>query len=246
MCQWMSSFARRMNLALALLCISMFSLASAHAGTISTVFFEIDVESSLGSASWSIDSNDPDVIYDPVNHRWSWAGSTVPLGNIATLNQANLTVVGDPQIAMGFALTAGAADTTVTISSATLNFNALMNPTGAATAGLTLTQTAGASNAFLTGLAGNSGSAYAAYYNVPPGTVFGEYVSGLSTTTTTSGSGSSGGMVAIPGAVSSMQATFSFVLSAGDQASGTSNFLIVPEPAAIALLACGVLVIRRR
>jgi hypothetical protein len=155
-------------------------------------------------------------------------------------------IIGDPQIAMGFALTAGAADTTVTITSAALSFSPLMNPTAAASAGLTLTQTGGAANAYLNGLAGNLNHAYAADYNVPPGTVFGEYVTGLATTTTISGSGNSGGFVVIPGAVSSMQAVYSFVLSAGDQASGTSNFLLVPEPATLALLACGVLFARRR
>lgn len=246
MYQRMLSFARRLHIALALVSFFAFSLGTASAGSVSSVFFEIEVSSSLGNASWSIASNDPGVTYDPINHRWNWTGSGITLGNIATLDQAFLTIIGDPQIAMGFAMTAGAADTTVTINSAILSFNPLLNPTGAATAGLTLTQTGGAANAFLTGLAGNLGSAYAGYYNVPPGTVFGEYVSNLSTTTTTSGSGNSGGFVLIPGAVSSMQATYSFVLSAADQASGTSNFIIVPEPATIALLACGLVVVRRR
>ena len=242
--QWELRLGSYRNAFCALIIVLAFSVGSAYAGSVSSVFFQVDVSSSLGTESWSINSTE--VNYDPVSHTWNWSGAGIGLGEIATLNQANLMVIGDPQIAMGFAITAGAADTTVTITSATLNFSALSNPTAAASAGLTLTQTGGSPDAFLTGLGGDTGSAFAAYYNVPPGTVFGEYVSGLTTTTTISGSGSSGGFVMIPGSVSSMQTVYSFVLSAGDQASGTSNFLLVPEPATLVLLACGLLFARRR
>jgi hypothetical protein len=45
-----------------------------------------------------------------------------------------------------------------------------------------------------------------------------------------------------------MQAQYSFTLSAGDQGSATSNFLIVPEPAGLALLVLGGIAVfaRRR
>ena len=92
----------------------------------------------------------------------------------------------------------------------------------------------------------SGGSVYAAYYNVPPGTVFAEFVSGLTTTTTTSASGNTGGWVLIPDTVSNMQAQYSFTLSAMDLASSTSNYLIVPEPAGLALLALGAVVLLRR
>jgi MYXO-CTERM domain-containing protein len=55
-----------------------------------------------------------------------------------------------------------------------------------------------------------------------------------------------GGWLEIPGAVSSMQVEYSFVLSAGDQASGSSNYAIVPEPAGLALLVVGAALVRRR
>jgi len=224
--------------------LSLTFVGVVQAGTVSTVYFNVEVESALGSESWSIDSDQVD--YDSETGTWNWSGSGISLGDVATLGQANLMIVGDPQIAMGFAITAGAADTTVTITSAVLSFDALNNPDGAATAGLTLTQTGGEPDAFLTGLAGDFGHAYAASYNVPPGVVFDEYVAGLTTTTTTSDNGNSGGLVGIPGLVSSMQSVFSFVLSAGDQASGTSNYLVIPEPASIALLAAAALFCTRR
>jgi hypothetical protein len=217
----------------ALLCTSATTLA----GEVSTTFFLIDVESALGSESWSIASADVD--FDPLTNTWSWTGTEIQLGQVATLNQANLVIVGDPQIALGFALTAGAADTTVTITSAVLSFDPLVNPDGAASAGVTLTESGGDPTASLVGLAGDVGSAYAAYYNVPPGTVFAEFVAGLTTDTTISASGNTGGWVSIADTVGNMQAQFSFTLTAQDQVSGTSNFLIVPEPAGLALLALG-------
>jgi hypothetical protein len=211
--------------------------AGGVAGEISTTFFAIEVQSALGSESWSIASADVD--FDPTTDTWSWMDSDIQLGDVATLNQATLVIVGDPQIAMGFALTAGGADTTVTITSAILSFGPFVNPDGAASAGLTLTETGGDPIANLVGLAGDVGSAYAAYYNVPPGTVFAEFVPGLTTDTTISDDGDTGGWVLIADTVANMQAQYSFTLSAEDQASGTSNFLIIPEPAGLALLAFG-------
>jgi hypothetical protein len=217
----------------------------AWAGEVSSDFFTIEVESTLGFESWSIASADVD--YDPLTYTWSWASAgAVELGDVARLDQAFLTIVGDPQIALGFAVTAGQADTTVTITTAVLSFDPLVNPDGAASAGVTLTEAGSNPPATLVGLAGNLGSAYAAYYNIPPGTVFAEFVTSLMTDTTTSGSGNTGGWIVIPATVSSMQAQYSFVLSAGDLASGTSNFIIVPEPASLALLALGVVALARR
>ncbi len=209
----------------------------AVAGEVSTTFFAIEVDSALGSESWSIASADVD--YDPLTDTWSWEDANISLGDVATLNQANLIIMGDPQIAMGFALTAGAADTTVTITSAVLSFDPLVNPDGAASAGVTLTESGGDPMANLVGLAGNNGSTYAAYYNVAPGTVFAEFVPGLTTGTTISDSDNTGGWVPIGATVSNMMAQYSFTLSAEDQASATSNYLIVPEPAGLLLLALG-------
>ena len=218
--------------------------ATAWAGEVSSTFFAIEVESDLGSESWSIASDD--VAYDPLTQTWHWEGTGIVLGEVATLEQAFLTVVGDPQIALGFAIAAGEADTTVTITSTILSFDPLVNPDGAASAGVTLTEAGNNPPANLVGLAGDLGSVYAAYYNVAPGTVFAEFVSGLTTTTTTSESGNTGGWVLIPDTVSNMQVQYSFTLSAGDLASSTGNYLIVPEPAGLAMLALGAVVLLRR
>ncbi len=216
----------------------------AWAGEVSTTFFTVEVESDLGSESWSIAS--ADVNFDPLTNTWTWTGANIGLGDVATLNQAFLTVIGDPQIALGFAITAGAADATVTLTSTVLSFSPLFNPDGAASAGVTLTEGGSNPPANLVGLTGDLGSAYAAYYNVPPGTVFAEFVPSLTTNTTTSDSGNTGGWVLISDTVSSIQSQYSFTLSAGDLASGTSNFLVVPEPAGLALLLIGAMAWLRR
>jgi hypothetical protein len=238
-------FGSRLALSLLVIGVLFCFSATAWAGEVSSTFFAIDVQSDLGSESWSIASDD--VAYDPVTQTWHWqTPGAIVLGDVATLDQAFLTISGDPQIAMGFAITAGQADTTVTITSAILSFDPLVNPNGAASAGVTLTEAGNNPPANLVGLAGDLGSVYAAYYNMPPGTVFAEYVSGLTTTTTTSASGNTGGWVLIPDTVSNMQVQYSFTLSAMDLASSTSNYLIVPEPAGLALLALGAVVLLRR
>jgi MYXO-CTERM domain-containing protein len=224
----------------ALLCSS----GVATAGDLSDTFFRIDVSNANDSAFFEVLSED--VEYDPELGGWSWSGLGIPLGEVASLDQATLEIIGDPQITLNFAMTAFALDTTVTISSAVLSFSPFVNPDGLASAGLTLTESNG-DTATLTGL-GGSGNAYVANYNTPPGTLFAEFVPQLYVSQeygSTSGSGSTG-WLPIADTVTSMQAQYNFLLTAGDQASGTSVFVIIPEPAGLALLALGGLMLGRR
>ncbi|MFQ5805472.1 MAG: PEP-CTERM sorting domain-containing protein [Phycisphaerae bacterium] len=219
--------------------------AGVSAGELSETFFRIDVSNSNDSAFFEVLSQD--VEWDPDLGGWSWSDVGITLGDIASLDQANLTILGDPQIGLNFAMTAFAQDITVTISSAILSFGPFVNPDGLASAGLTLTESNG-DTATLTGLGGAGGSAYVATYNTPPGTIFAEFVPQLSVSEpygSVSGSASTGWLT-ISDTVTNMQAQFNFILTAMDQASGTSIYVIIPEPASLALLALGGLALGRR
>jgi hypothetical protein len=102
---------------------------------------------------------------------------------------------------------------------------------------------------------GNGGPAlnraYEANYNglAPAGTNFAAFIPGLVVATpggSNATSDGTGGFLPIAGAVSSMSSRFAFTLSAHDSASGTSSFVVVPEPASLALVLAGVLAFRRR
>ncbi len=238
----------RVSRALVLGAVLLSISSLAFAGSVSETFFRIDVDNGVESASFEVASDSPFVNYDPGTDTWSWnsAGQFIDLGNVASLDQANLMVIGDPQISMGFALTAGALDTTVTITSAVLSFTPFGNASGVASTAMTVTDN-NANGAQLTGI-GGSGSAYLATYNTPPGTLFSELIGAITVGPGSSGSANqnTGGFVPISGTVSNMVAQYTFVISAGDQASGTSNFVIVPEPASMAMLVVAGLVLCRR
>jgi hypothetical protein len=234
--------------------------AGAAAADVSDVFFSIHAVS--GALEGTFEVMTEDVTYDPGNDSWMWFGAGIVIDDddtgapIGTLNYALITVQADPQVNMTFNVQSGAGPTAFMISTATLNFPTLTNPDAQATVGFTLTDSdpfgAGDGEASVDG-AGPTGGAYVAEYNVvPPGTVYTEQISGLSITGDPSGSTSTSaadppiGFSTIPGGVSSIRAYSSFVLSANDQASSTSQFTVVPEPATgLALLfACALL--RRR
>ena len=240
-----TSAGQRLILLFAVSLTAGFLSAAATAGTVSDVFFRIDVESTLGTEYFEVLTSDPDVHYDPVTSTWWWRDSGISLGDVAFLNSAGLTIVGDPQMALDFALTAGAADTTVTIASAVLSFDALEDAFGLASVGVTLTETGGAPSASLIGLAGENGNAFAALYNiVPPGSVFAEFISELHTSTSTSDSDDTDGFIPFGETVTSMQTQYSFTLTAHDQASSTGVY-VIPEPATLALLVLGGLILGR-
>jgi hypothetical protein len=120
-----------------------------------------------------------------------------------------------------------------------VSFAALADPVGYASAAITVTSDS--DGAVLTGqFSGNT--AYQAKYN--GSTVFSDLVSSITAPVDDSVTGRDrspvAGWAVIPGSVNSIQSEFKFTLSAGDSASGTSRFEVVPEPSGLAALAVGL------
>ena len=232
----------------ALLAVALLLSSSALAGSLSVTYFKIEANNDAGNASWNVPSIDPSISYDSGTHTWSWSTGLRTLANGAVLNNATLTIVGDPdpfpRIGLTFSANAGASDTTFTIRTAVLTFDSPLSSTDLlATSSLTLTRQGDPHTASVWGRGGDSGTyAYAAYYN---SSLAYELLPGLTTETSDTQSANTGWSAAAE-AVSSTRVLQAFEVSAGDQTSGSSNYVITPEPASLALLALVGLASSRR
>jgi hypothetical protein len=197
---------------------------------------QINVSSGDNTGSWAFAgpaTSDPFTwaLSEPVNI-YSSQNPTVLL---ATVDSLNLTLDGDPQVVLGFAVTAGAANTVFSMSSALVAFGSLTNPAAFATAGVSVTDN-DSDGGSATGLFAGSKS-YQASYN--GGNLFANLVSPVIAPVDDSGIGSERnpavGTIPIPGSVTSIKGEFSFLLTKNDSASGTSRFNIVPEPSSVIL-----------
>lgn len=239
--------------------VSVFGVATALAAIslpaqadLSSVIFNITATNDQGTGNVQVSSDQGSWNGDT----YTWIGGGINITSlsgdvIATLTSARVMYQADPQVGIIFDVLAGATDTQFTISSGLLSFAGISGATGVASAGLTVTDAGQDDGALATGNGGSGGSAYQANYNglAPAGTLFAEFIPSVAVSTpggSNSGSGSTGGFIAIPGTVSSMSAQYSFLLSADDSASGTSNFVIIPEPASLGLLLAGALALIRR
>lgn len=170
---------------------------------------------------------------------------------IASMNSGRVRVINDPVVQLNFSVSAGTLDTSFVISSPLLSFPVLDPAQGRATAGVSVTDTNG-DGASLS-LNGQPGL-YTSRYNglVPGGSLFADLLTGPVTaaafdSATDSDSFPGGGNYApIAGPVTDMSSRFAFTLTAGDEASGTSSYEIVPAPGAVALLGLGGLLAARR
>jgi hypothetical protein len=198
--------------------------------------------------------------YDRAGDVWTW---TMPEPHefwhegtfLGRLDTFTATIVGDPEVNLSFSVQAGAADTAFHIGSALLSdFDPITDAIGYAHASYTLTDF-DANSAALTGV-GDTGGAYLAQYNGwagdpfggPQGTTFAEGIFSMSAgfleTVTDDFDYPESGYVAIEDTVYDMSSLVSFTLTAQDLASGTSSYVIVPEPATLALLVLGTVAMR--
>lgn len=221
-------------------------LASAALAQPSATFLTVEATSSLGTGTVTIPVPAPTV----PGQQWDFGGGFAIMDGpttIGTVGNVNLSVFlspPGPRITMSFEGMTADAVTDWKITTTTLG-TSLFNPDAVVSGGLTLTDT-GLDGASLTGLNGN-GDAFRALYN--GGTELVSAVSGFSAgsgMSATSGPYGTFGLVPVAGAVNDMSLEYHFQMSATDSASGTVNYLMIPEPASIALLALGALALRRR
>lgn len=245
----LKSFAPpRGRTALAIVATALFVASAATAGTISDIVLRVDVQSSLGTGSYEVEYDPAN--YDPDTGTYNWAlAAPVEILNdadepIVTIQGLSTFLMVDPVINLGFLVTAGGADTTITITSALISFGPIANPTARASAQAGSTDLNG-NGVALTGQY-SGGKGYIANYNglAPGGSNFATVVDSQSGGAWFSTSDNEdfppAGFQVIPDVVSSMSAQYSYRLTANDQASGTSVYVLVPEPASMVLLLCGV------
>lgn len=165
---------------------------------------------------------------------------------LGTVKNMQVTFNADPQVDLNFAIVNGSsAPISFAITTATILFDPIANATAAATASVTLSQGAGSpAGASISGLFPNAKIYQARYSNngfINSGTVFGSlapsmsFASGLGMSETEMLPAS--GEVSLGTTAYMMESEFKFILSAGDQASATSAFVITPEPGCGLLLA---------
>jgi hypothetical protein len=164
---------------------------------------------------------------------------------VATIKGLYIETLADPVVRWGFLVDAGATDTTFRLSSPVSTFAPMLNPAASATAAVTVTDEDG-NGATATGqfLDGALPKVYQFHYNSPP-TTWTNLVDPVHAEAGSSAIGTSRwpstGSAVIPAAVDQISTEYYFTLSANDQASGTSNFTVVPEPSTVALLAASAL-----
>lgn len=210
-----------------------------HSATFNEVFPVSDIN---GVCSWALPS--------PV----ALSDGAVTLGTVTNLE---VGFNADPEVDLGFAVkNMSSSAVTFSITAGTISFMPITD--GEALAGASVTLTAGtgsAPGASITGLFAN-GATYQARYSthgiINTATAYASLTPSFSFTSGLTDSASEvypgdGNPAVLGGTVYMMESEYKFILSAGDQASGTSIFMITPEPASLIFLGLGAcFAIRRR
>lgn len=248
-------FRRLLGCAMTLATVAGAAVAGSSFGDDQTLF-ELRSNNNDGVGSFAVTSSQ--VQTDPATGELTWKlTSPVTLENGSRLVDAQFTFGGPttrgpgvPVLSLTFSVQAGAFPTDFAIASGLLPFATINPAQGIASAGITATDvnaTPGNQGATLTGL-GPGGNAYSTYYNgfLGAGTLFQGFIPSVIAPPNFGNSESDGAGPLAMGAVSDISAEFRFRLTPGDTASGTSNYLVIPEPTTLSLLAIGALTLFRR
>jgi MYXO-CTERM domain-containing protein len=221
--------------------------------------YALRVGASNASGSGSVDIPLSDLEFVPALNRYRWTqGLAEDIFDessgrfIARLDSSTGFYAGDPQVNLGFAVTAGSSLTTFTISSGLLSFAPIDSSVaiGRASAALTVTDSDFNGTAELVGTGPSSlgPRAYRANYN--GSTQFSALLTSVIAPPGGSGSMSDNdpplGDRSVGATASDMGVVLQFTVTPSDQGSGTTNYRITPEPAALAALAIGGLALLRR
>lgn len=202
--------------------------------------------------------------WNPATQQWEWIldqdvvfdDPQNPGSEFATLNSGTAIAVQppipglrtNPQVLLNFVMTGGTEDTEFTITSALQTFDPMVNPFGQSEVGINLTDRNG-NGATLWSTLGNDGVSFSHYNGLAPaGSLFAELLRDdilANPFQSAAGSDNTNGFQPIVDIVSSMSARINFMVSARDLASGSSTFIIIPEPASLALL-LSLALLRRR
>lgn len=222
--------------------------SGAQAATPYTDLWSLVCEGRAGEASISvcIPNSDELASLDGLYSR-TWGDPTgqdpdsfIPIGDTgAVLRWLIIEIDPDPVVNLHFSVQAGPTPTRFTKTSSLLSFAEIPDARARASAGITVTDVDGDGASVVGQMPGDK--VYSANYNVTTNFAYlisGPVAAGQYATVTAS---EAKNWTPI-GSASSMIASFDFVLSPNDIASGTSVFVVeaVPEPGALAGLAAGL------
>jgi MYXO-CTERM domain-containing protein len=251
----MNRIANRSMFKAALIAGTVAGLSAAANADVSRTIFSLTATNSIGTDSYSFELP-ADVTNPFIGGIFDWLISQpVTLNNGVVITAAEIHLEADPIVSVNFSLnnTAG-MDSNIVVNSPLLSFASINSAIGNASASVTLTDPQG-DGATLTPIAGKG---YTAFYNggaPQTGTEFANLFTVPVTLPVTDPFGSTTtetfhfpgpGVFGPMGNVADASAAWGFVLSDGDNASGSSTFEIVPIPGSTALIALGGLALIRR
>ena len=228
-------------------------VCSASGASLVGPYVAVDVVVGTQAGHWELPLSDAGITYDAGLEQWYWEGDGIDVLDgsnvVATIDDLNLRITGDiawaPQYILNYTMHGATEDTQVTIAAATLDLaHTLTGAGGILSAGGTVTSVGG-DPASMTTLAGFEDKFAVAYYS--GGSVFKRALGDdelIGITGSHSDSENAFGGIAAP--VTDMQLQYAFQITAGDQSSGSATYGLTPEPAGLALLALGAVVLLRR